>query len=98
MTNWTAPSALEGFSVGGLEAHHAQQNTAVADALEADHPGKEVVGLIAHYAARSLTLGHPGRELVPSAVIGALLLLLADLVVRLAPAGRTIPVGVAIAS
>jgi iron complex transport system permease protein len=52
------------------------------------------VGLIAPYAARSLTRGHPGRALVPAAVIGALLLVLADLLVRLAPAGRTIPVGV----
>ena len=52
------------------------------------------VGLIAPYAARSLTRGHPGRALVPAALIGALLLLLADLLVRLAPAGRTIPVGV----
>ena len=52
------------------------------------------VGLIAPYAARSLTRGHPGQALVPAAAIGAILLLLADLLVRLAPAGRTIPVGV----
>jgi iron complex transport system permease protein len=52
------------------------------------------VGLIAPYAARSLTRGHPGRALVPAAVIGAILLLLADLLVRLAPSGRAIPVGV----
>jgi len=52
------------------------------------------VGLIAPYAARSLTRGHPGKALLPAAVIGALLLVLADLLVRLAPAGRAIPVGV----
>jgi iron complex transport system permease protein len=52
------------------------------------------VGLIAPYAARSLTRGHPGRALLPAAAIGALLLVLADLLVRLAPAGRAIPVGV----
>ena len=51
------------------------------------------VGLIAPYAARSLTRGHPGRALLPAAAIGALLLVLADLLVRLAPAGRAIPVG-----
>ena len=52
------------------------------------------VGLIAPYAARLLTAGHPGRALLPAAAIGAALLLLADLALRLAPAGRTIPVGV----
>jgi iron complex transport system permease protein len=52
------------------------------------------VGLIAPHLARSLTRGHPGRALVPAAVIGAILLLIADLLVRLAPSGRTIPVGV----
>lgn len=52
------------------------------------------VGLIAPYAARSLTRGHPGRALLPAACIGAILLAIADLLVRLAPAGRAIPVGV----
>jgi iron complex transport system permease protein len=52
------------------------------------------VGLIAPFAARRLTAGHPGRAMFPSALIGAVLLLLADLAVRLGPAGRIIPVGV----
>ena len=52
------------------------------------------VGLIAPYTARRLTKGHPGRALAPAAVIGAILLLVADLAVRFGPAGRTIPVGV----
>ena len=52
------------------------------------------VGLIAPYAARRLTHGHPGRALIPAALIGSSLLLLADLAVRAGPAGRTIPVGV----
>ena len=52
------------------------------------------VGLIAPFAARRLSGGHPGRALLPAAAIGAILLLAADLLVRLAPAGRTIPVGV----
>jgi iron complex transport system permease protein len=52
------------------------------------------VGLIAPYAARTITRGHPGQALLPAAAIGAILLLLADLIVRLAPAGRSIPVGV----
>ena len=52
------------------------------------------VGLIAPYAARTITRGHPGQALLPAAAIGAILLLLADLIVRVAPAGRSIPVGV----
>ena len=52
------------------------------------------VGLIAPFVARRLSGGHPGRALVPAAAIGAILLLAADLLIRLAPAGRTIPVGV----
>lgn len=52
------------------------------------------VGLIAPIAARRLTRGHPGRALVPAALIGALLLSAADLLTRLAPLGRTIPLGV----
>lgn len=52
------------------------------------------VGLIAPYAGRRLTQGHPGRALFPAALVGAILLLLADLAVRFGPAGRTVPVGV----
>lgn len=52
------------------------------------------VGLIAPFSARALTRGHPGQALLPAAAIGAILLMLADLLVRLAPAGRSIPVGV----
>jgi iron complex transport system permease protein len=52
------------------------------------------VGLIAPYVARQMTRGHPGKALVPAAAVGALLLLLADLLVRTGPAGRIIPVGV----
>lgn len=52
------------------------------------------VGLIAPYGARTITRGHPGQALLPAAAIGAILLLLADLIVRVAPAGRSIPVGV----
>lgn len=52
------------------------------------------VGLVAPYGARLLTRGHPGRALIPAALIGSILLLLADFAVRFGPAGRTIPVGV----
>ena len=52
------------------------------------------VGLIGPFAARMLTRGHPGRAILPAGAIGAILLLLADLLVRMAPAGRIIPVGV----
>jgi iron complex transport system permease protein len=52
------------------------------------------VGLIAPIFARRLTSGHPGRAILPAALIGALLLTAADLAVRLAPLGRTLPIGV----
>jgi iron complex transport system permease protein len=52
------------------------------------------VGLVAPIFARRLSGGHPGRAIVPAALIGALLLLAADLVVRTAPLGRTLPIGV----
>lgn len=47
---WHGPSALAGFTVGGLAAHLAQQVTSVTASLtEADHTGKAVVGLFEHY-------------------------------------------------
>src|SRR5919112_1631716 len=52
------------------------------------------VGLVAPIFARRLTGGHPGQAIAPAALIGGLLLLAADLVVRSAPLGRTLPVGV----
>ena len=53
-----------------------------------------VNGLVAPIFARRLTAGHPGRAIVPAALIGGLLLLAADLAVRMAPLGRTLPIGV----
>ncbi len=50
------------------------------------------VGLIAPYFGRRLTKGHPGQAMVPAALIGALLLLLADLATR--AIDRPIPIGV----
>ena len=52
------------------------------------------VGLVAPIFARRLTRGHPGRAVLPAAMIGALLLIAADLVARTAPLGRTLPIGV----
>lgn len=50
------------------------------------------VGLIAPFAGRAATRGHPGRAMLPSALVGALLLLLADLATR--GLDRPIPLGV----
>jgi iron complex transport system permease protein len=52
------------------------------------------IGLIAPIFARRLTRGHPVRAILAAAMIGALLLTAADLVTRLAPLGRTLPIGV----
>lgn len=50
------------------------------------------VGLIAPFLARRLTSGHPGRALVPAALIGGVLLLVADLLTR--SLDRPVPIGV----
>ena len=52
------------------------------------------VGLVAPVLARRLTRGHPGRALLPAAMIGAVLMTLADLAVRSIHLDRPIPVGV----
>jgi iron complex transport system permease protein len=52
------------------------------------------IGLVAPIFGRRLSGGHPGRAILPAALIGATLLLAADLVARTAPLGRTLPIGV----
>ncbi|WP_324807998.1 iron ABC transporter permease [Sphingomonas sp. LY29] len=52
------------------------------------------VGLVAPILARRLSKGHPGRALIPAALIGAILLALSDLLVRSIPLDRPIPIGV----
>jgi iron complex transport system permease protein len=52
------------------------------------------IGLVAPIFARRLTRGHPGRAILPAALLGAILLIAADLAVRVAPLGRTLPIGV----
>ena len=52
------------------------------------------VGLVAPFFGRKLSRGHPGKGMVPAAAVGALLLTVADLVVRAVPLDRPIPVGV----
>lgn len=52
------------------------------------------IGLVAPVFGRHLSRGHPGGAMVPAAAIGAMLLILADLIVRAIPLDRPIPVGV----
>ncbi len=52
------------------------------------------VGLIAPVLARRMTRGHPGKALIPAGLIGAGLVLLADLIARNIPLDRALPVGV----
>jgi iron complex transport system permease protein len=52
------------------------------------------IGLVAPVLARPLVGSHPGRAVAPAALIGALLLAAADLLVRSAPLGRVLPLGV----
>lgn len=52
------------------------------------------IGLVGPVLARKLTGGLPGRAILPAALIGALLLLSADIAVRFAPPDRSLPIGV----
>jgi iron complex transport system permease protein len=52
------------------------------------------IGLVAPIFARRLTGGHPGRAMLPAALLGGFLLLAADMLTRTAPLGRTLPIGV----
>ena len=52
------------------------------------------VGLVAPFFGRRISRGHPGSATVPAALIGSILLALADLTVRAVPLDRPIPVGV----
>jgi len=52
------------------------------------------IGLVGPVFARKLTGGHPGRAILPAALIGAILLLSADIAVRFAPPDRSLPIGV----
>lgn len=52
------------------------------------------IGLVGPVLARRLVRNHPGRAVLPASLIGALLLLVADIAIRFAPPDRTVPVGV----
>jgi iron complex transport system permease protein len=52
------------------------------------------IGLVAPVFARRIVRGHPGRAILPAAMIGAVLLAVADLLTRSAPVGRSLPLGV----
>jgi iron complex transport system permease protein len=52
------------------------------------------VGLIAPHLVRPLVRHQPSRTLVPAMILGALLLLCADIVTRLLPSGPALKVGV----
>jgi iron complex transport system permease protein len=74
-----------GIEVVGLSAVAVGACVAVCGAVG-------FIGLIAPFLARRMTAGHPGRAMVPAALIGALLLLFADLVTR--SLDRPVPIGV----
>ena len=46
---WASPSALVGFTVGGLAAHLAGQVLVVGDRLDLPEPAEEPVDLLGHY-------------------------------------------------
>lgn len=52
------------------------------------------IGLVVPHLVRPLVRGRPGTAVLPSALAGAILLLLADLGTRVPVAGRILPIGV----
>jgi iron complex transport system permease protein len=55
------------------------------------------VGIVAAHLVRPLVGHDPSRALLPAALAGALLLVLADLVIRLTPTGQELKLGVVVA-
>ncbi|THV26242.1 maleylpyruvate isomerase N-terminal domain-containing protein [Glycomyces paridis] len=56
---WGEPSALEGFTVGGLAAHLAGQVLAAAEALDTDYTGRPHKTLYEHYFEAAWLDGDP---------------------------------------
>ena len=56
-TAWADPSALEGFTVGGLAAHLASQVLAAAEALDTDYTGRPRKSLYEHYVTAAWVNG-----------------------------------------
>ena len=52
------------------------------------------VGLAAPHLVRTLVRGDPGRLLLPSAMVGGLILVLADLLARITPTDQELKLGV----
>ena len=87
-------AASFGFAPGQLRVEIVAASAMAVGACVSVCGAVGFVGLIAPVLARRLTGGHPGRAMLPAAIIGAALLLGADLLTRLAPLGRSIPLGV----
>ena len=67
---WDEPSALEGFTVGGLAAHLAAQvYLQVPVALDADDLDGDPIGLLGHYDRVAWTDGDLDSE-VNSGIVG----------------------------
>ena len=105
---WTKPSALPGFSVGGLAAHLAAQLTYPASAIAAPEPEPAALDLLTHYSrARWIgqdidnesntgirNRGEAASQAGPEAVAAEARAAHAALVELLArvPAGRRVPI------
>jgi len=87
-------AASLGYEPGSLALHIIVLSSIAIGACVSVCGSIGFVGLLAPYAARRLSRGHPGRALVPAGLIGGILLLVADAAVRFGPPGRTIPVGI----
>lgn len=83
-----------GFDVGALRRNIIVATAIGVGAAVSVCGAVGFIGLVGPVLARRLVRGHPGRAILPAALIGSTLLLAADIAIRFAPADRSIPVGV----
>jgi len=87
-------AASLGFNIGRLQARIVLGTALAVGAAVAVSGAIGFVGLVVPHLLRPWVSYHPGRLLLPSALGGAVLLLLADLVVRLLPTTSELRIGV----
>ncbi|MDZ4364110.1 iron ABC transporter permease [Brevundimonas sp.] len=87
-------AATSGLSMGHLRLLALMASVIAAGAAVAVAGVIGFVGLAAPHLVRTLVRGDPGRLLVPSAMAGGLILVLADLLARITPTDQELKLGV----
>jgi iron complex transport system permease protein len=87
-------AATSGLSMGRLRLLALMASVIAAGAAVAVAGVIGFVGLAAPHLVRTLVRGDPGRLLLPSAMVGGLILVLADLLARVTPTDQELKLGV----